>query len=107
MNRMTLCFVAAAIVAGVALHVDASPTPQSARRRPAVPARTAPTTSTPSASATRATTSRPIQAALRDAGYPVDVDGYFGPHTHSAVRAFQDDNDLHVDGLVGRRRGGR
>ena len=44
-----------------------------------------------------------IQAALRRVGYPVTVDGYFGPHTNRAVRGFQQSNGLTVDGLVGPR----
>jgi len=101
MNRFTSCFVAAAIVAGVL----ATSTVASAGSGPA--------THLPGCAVYRFNDQYPIrlcdkgddietvQAALRRAGYPVTVDGYFGPHTHGAVRAFQDDNDLHVDGLVG------
>ena len=42
-----------------------------------------------------------VQSALIDAGYTIDVDGYFGPGTETAVRDFQLDAGLEVDGLVG------
>jgi hypothetical protein len=44
-----------------------------------------------------------IQQSLGMWGYPVEVDGYFGPGTELAVRAFQEDYSLEVDGLVGQR----
>jgi peptidoglycan hydrolase-like protein with peptidoglycan-binding domain len=45
---------------------------------------------------------RQLQRALRDLGYdPGDVDGHFGSETESAVKAFQRDRDLTVDGIVG------
>jgi peptidoglycan hydrolase-like protein with peptidoglycan-binding domain len=101
MNRITACFVVAAITAGV-LSTSTVATAQSA-----------PATHLPACPSYRFNDQYPIrlcdkgddvktiQAAIRRAGYPVTVDGYFGPHTHRAVRAFQDDNELHVDGLVG------
>jgi peptidoglycan hydrolase-like protein with peptidoglycan-binding domain/tellurite resistance protein len=46
---------------------------------------------------------RNIQAALSNLGYEVDIDGIFGPGTQSAVRQFQSDNGLSVDGIVGPR----
>jgi len=42
-----------------------------------------------------------VQIRLVEIGYEVDVDGFFGPETRDAVRAFQRDADLEVDGLVG------
>lgn len=42
-----------------------------------------------------------IQQALASSGYDVSVDGDFGPATQEAVRQFQKDNNLSVDGLVG------
>lgn len=45
-----------------------------------------------------------IQTALKNAGYyRGNVDGKIGPQTKEAVRAFQRDNDLEADGVVGRR----
>jgi len=42
-----------------------------------------------------------VQQLLSNLGYPLDVDGAFGPGTESAVRQFQADNGLTVDGQVG------
>ena len=45
---------------------------------------------------------RAIQTLLKDKyGYNLNVDGDFGPITDDAVRDFQDDHNLDVDGIVG------
>jgi peptidoglycan hydrolase-like protein with peptidoglycan-binding domain len=44
-----------------------------------------------------------LQSLLRGAGFSVAVDGDFGLQTHRAVRAFQAENRLFVDGVVGPR----
>lgn len=45
-----------------------------------------------------------IQTALKNAGYyQGTVDGKVGPKTRDAVKAFQRDNGLEADGVVGRR----
>jgi len=45
-----------------------------------------------------------IQKALRNAGYYVGpVDGKIGPGSRQAIRDFQRDHDLTVDGICGRR----
>ncbi len=42
-----------------------------------------------------------LQAILTQLGYKLDIDGWFGSGTDSAVRAFQKDAGLEVDGKVG------
>ena len=42
-----------------------------------------------------------LQHLLRARGHALTVDGDFGPKTDAAVRAFQDDEGLAVDGIVG------
>ncbi|MEY2966381.1 MAG: putative peptidoglycan binding domain [Actinomycetota bacterium] len=43
---------------------------------------------------------RKVQRALRDAGYPVQVDGFNGPGTVRAIALFQRDKDLRRSGIV-------
>ncbi|HET7474564.1 MAG TPA: peptidoglycan-binding protein [Dermatophilaceae bacterium] len=42
-----------------------------------------------------------LQHLLRAHGHGIDADGIFGPLTDAAVRAFQGDEGLAVDGIVG------
>jgi len=44
---------------------------------------------------------RTVQYLLNANGYPVAVDGDIGPVTTTAIEAFQTDNGLTVDGVVG------
>ena len=44
-----------------------------------------------------------MQMLLRQAGFPVDADGFFGPGTDAAVRDFQRNHALDDDGIVGPR----
>lgn len=46
-------------------------------------------------------TVREVQGNLRRAGYPIKIDGRFGPDTDAAVRKFQTTRHLPVDGVVG------
>ncbi len=45
---------------------------------------------------------RVIQQALANQGYNVDVDGVFGVGTEQAIRKFQENHGLEIDGVVGR-----
>jgi peptidoglycan hydrolase-like protein with peptidoglycan-binding domain len=42
-----------------------------------------------------------VQIALIGLGYPIAVDGRYGPRTQAAVRDFQAANQLEVDGIAG------
>jgi murein L,D-transpeptidase YcbB/YkuD len=42
-----------------------------------------------------------LQTSLSAAGYPLEIDGDFGPLTDAAVRRFQRDNGLVGDGIAG------
>ena len=44
---------------------------------------------------------RQLQIALVAFGYPLEVDGEYGPWTEAAVRDFQQRNALRVDGIAG------
>ena len=44
-----------------------------------------------------------VQRALGKLGHELEVDGKFGPKTDAAVRAFQREQGLQVDGIVGRQ----
>ncbi|WP_242054138.1 peptidoglycan-binding domain-containing protein [Nostoc sp. FACHB-888] len=46
---------------------------------------------------------RALQRLLVSNGYPIGVDGDFGPLTETAVMAFQNQQNLRVDGIVGQR----
>ena len=48
-------------------------------------------------------TVRVLQRLLVANGYAIRVDGVFGALTESAVKAFQNQHNLTVDGIVGQR----
>lgn len=50
---------------------------------------------------------RALQLALQNNGHPVSADGDFGPMTDQAVRGYQAEKGLAVDGKVGRVTGNR
>lgn len=50
---------------------------------------------------TKGDTIRAIQEDLKKLGYKVTVDGIFGAETEAAVKKFQKNNGLQVDGIVG------
>ena len=52
---------------------------------------------------------RRVQLQLSERGYLTDsnIDGIFGPDTEAAVRQFQTDSELDVDGVVGPETYGR
>jgi peptidoglycan hydrolase-like protein with peptidoglycan-binding domain len=61
------------------------------------------TTSTSNVNSTTAEV-RQLQQRLRDLGYrPLTVDGIYGSETAAAVSAFQQRNNLEVDGVAGRQ----
>ena len=103
MNRITVCFVAAAIAAGV-LSTSTVATARSApaHHLPACPAYRL-NDQYPVRLCDKGDDVKTIQAALRFDGHSVSVDGYFGPKTQSAVLSFQRQHGLTVDGLVGPR----
>ena len=53
------------------------------------------------ASGTKGDDVRTLQELLNKAGHSLSVDGSFGNQTHSAVKKFQTENGLAVDGIVG------
>jgi len=53
------------------------------------------------ASGTKGDDVRTLQELLNKAGHSLSVDGSFGNQTHSAVKKFQTENKLAVDGIVG------
>lgn len=44
-----------------------------------------------------------FQKLLQDKGYPIEVDGVFGPRTEKITRDFQADQGLVIDGIVGEK----
>ena len=42
-----------------------------------------------------------LQKALRENGFDLAIDGYFGQDTMSKVKEYQAKNNLEVDGMVG------
>ena len=48
-----------------------------------------------------------LQQELNKYGYKLDVDGQFGTKTQAAVRDYQKNNGLSVDGIVGKNTWGK
>ena len=103
MNRTLFSVVAATLVAGASFASDADAAGWSAHVEATVCPSYRANDQYPLRLCDKGDDVRTIQAALRRAGYPIAVDGYFGPNTLRAVRAFQEDNGLTVDGRVGPR----
>lgn len=51
-------------------------------------------------SANNASNVEEVQASLKSEGYPVAVDGVWGPQTEQALRQFQQANNLDVSGQI-------
>lgn len=90
MNRRApwVLLAVAAVCLLVASTVGAGPAPTVAR----APAST---------ESTASGSTRAVQGALRQMGYSIVVDGWYGPQTTRAVRHWQRANGLEVDGISG------
>jgi peptidoglycan hydrolase-like protein with peptidoglycan-binding domain len=44
-----------------------------------------------------------LQSLLNKCGYTVKLDGFFGSQTEARIRAFQNDRNLTIDGIAGRK----
>jgi len=87
-------------LAVVEADMNVSGTPARAPSLDALPRETGPTATVASASEMSETD---IQRALKNAGYYAGVlDGKIGSMTKAAIREFQDDMGLKVDGIAGR-----
>ena len=99
MNHITTSFIAAALLVGglagsnvaAAQHRPAAPVCPSYRANDQYPIRLC----------DKGDDVKSIQSRLRSVDSSLNIDGYFGPATLSAVREFQRINGLEVDGLVG------
>ncbi|GGP84628.1 peptidoglycan-binding domain-containing protein [Streptomyces calvus] len=75
--------------------------PDAQSREPAERANPDPTARPTLSSGSSGTAVRELQRLLTRHGHSTAVDGLFGPHTEKAVRAFQTDEQLVADGIVG------
>jgi len=99
MNRITISFIAAAIVATGLTGPDVA----AADHRPAAPVCPSYRTNDqyPIRLCDKGDDVKSIQTRLRSVDSALSIDGYFGPATLRAAREFQRINGLEVDGLVG------
>lgn len=82
-----------------------APAAPSAQTAPSTPVETAPTSQLDTSEKLRwgsdGSTVENLQSTLNESGADLAEDGVFGPRTHDAVKDYQANNGLQIDGVVG------